>query len=130
MRMQKIIKITIVALIIIMAIGAKQNVQAFGDIKQQADNFINMGKTNAVIEDYDTNVLNTLVPIGKILVQIANVVLVIVGCILGIKYMTSGADEKANIKQKLIWYVISIVLVYGAVGIYTLIRQIIDATIG
>lgn len=124
--MQRILKITILILATIMIMSIFQNVQAFGEIKKQADNFLNMGTAQISTSD----AISKLVPIGRILVQIATVVLVVVGCMLGIKYMTSGADEKANVKQKLIWYVISIVLVYGAVGIYALIRQIIDATIG
>ena len=40
--------------------------------------------------------------------------------------MISGSNEKAQLKQKLIYYIISIVLVYGAVGIFSLIINIMN----
>lgn len=120
--MKKILHIIIITLLSIIMITNFYKVQAFGLIKGQGDNFIKKG-SNAVISEEDA--INQLIPIGRILVQVATVVLVIVGLILGIKYMTSGADEKANVKQKLIWYVISVALVYGAVGIFNIVRTII-----
>lgn len=82
---------------------------------------------NAVITTSD--VISKLLPIGKVLVSVATAVVVIVGLIMGIKYMIAGADEKANLKEKLIWYVISIVLIYGAVGIATIIINLAQSVI-
>ena len=50
----------------------------------------------------------------------------IVGMIMGIKYMISGADERAGIKQKLIWLIIAMVVVYGATGIYNIVVDIMQ----
>ena len=63
------------------------------------------------------------------MVTVATVVVVGVGMVLGVKYMISGADEKANLKEKLIWYVISIVLIFGAVGIYNIISGILNEVV-
>lgn len=99
-----------------------------GDLKNQGDSFIDKGSKNEQITENE--IIAILVPIGRVLVQVATIVLVVVGMIFGVKYMMAGADEKANLKQKLIWYIISIVLVYGAVGIFTIVRTVIESTLG
>lgn len=98
---------------------------SFSDWQHQAENFISMGKQNQTITTQDA--ITTLLPAGRLLVGIATIVLVIVGSIMGVKYMISGANEKAQLKQKLIYYVISVVLVYGAVGIFTLVVGLMNS---
>lgn len=120
--MKKVIKIVILAVFIIM-LANFSHVQAIDDIFSQGQSFIDRGDKPVITED---EAIKQFVSIGKILVQVATVVLVVVGLILGIKYMLSGADEKAKIKEKLIWYVISIVLVYGAVGIFYTVKRIME----
>ena len=123
--MSKLVKIAII-MIVVIALASFQSVQAsgFSDIISQGSSFIEKGSSSSKITEDEA--INQFLPIGRVLVQIATIVLIVVGLILGIKYMLSGADEKANIKQKLIWYVISVVLVYGAVGIFNIVRSIMD----
>lgn len=90
--------------------------------------FIASGSKNQKIEW--SKITETLLPIANIAVAIASVVFVIVGMILGIKYMIAGADEKAGIKQKFVWFVVAIVLVYGAAGIYNMAVGIMKAVTG
>ena len=52
------------------------------------------------------------------------VVLVCVGSVLGIKYMTSGVDEKANVKQKLIWYCVATALIVSATQIFNIVVEV------
>ena len=61
-----------------------------------------------------------ILPIANMLVGIATVVFLIVGGIMGVQYMISGANERAQLKQKLIWFVISVVVVYGSAGIFNI----------
>jgi hypothetical protein len=65
-----------------------------------------------------------LKPIAEIVMGIGLVVLVCVGSILGIKYMTAGVDDKAKVKQKLIWYCVAAALVVGATGIFNIVVDI------
>ena len=92
-----------------------------------AQNFIDKGKSQEKITE--DNAIEKVIPLGRILVTVATVVVVGVGMVLGVKYMISGADEKANLKEKLIWYVISIVLIFGAVGIYNIISGILNEVV-
>ena len=52
---------------------------------------------------------------------------VIVGSILGIKYMIGSVEEKAEYKQTLLAYLISCVVVFGAFGIWKLVINILSS---
>lgn len=125
--MIRIFKILLI-LIAFMGIFTFQNISnaetSFDSIWNKGKSFIDKGNSSAEIKTDEA--VKQLVPFGRILVMIASVVLVVAGLILAVKYMMSGADEKAKLKEKLIWYVISIVLVYGAVGIYTVVTKMMD----
>ena len=62
----------------------------------------------------------------NILITIATFVAVLVGGILGVKIMISSADEKAQVKELLIPYVIGCVVVFGAFGIWKLVVTILQ----
>lgn len=124
---KKIIIITILIINIMFFTNIKTvcaNSMSASDILSAGSSFINNGRNSPITT---STAIEKLKPIGQILVTVASVVLVIVGMIIGIKYMISGTDEKANIKEKLIWYLISIVLVYGAVGIAIMISGIMQS---
>lgn len=104
---------------------AKFTTVTFKEWKNQADNFIERGSEDEKISPADA--IRIFLPIGKILVGIATIVLIVVGLVMGVKYMIAGANDKAQLKQKLIYYIISIVLVYGAVGIFNIIVNIMKA---
>ena len=124
---RKITKIFILTILLLMILGTFSKVFCFSldDIFNSGKNFIDRGSQNATITT--TEAINAFVPIGITLVGIATIVLVVVGLIMGVKYMISGADQKAQLKQRLIYFVISVVLVYGATGIFALIIQIFNS---
>ena len=99
-------------------------ITGFEDWNDQAQGFLDRGKEGEKITIQDA--IASFVPIGRILVGIASIVLVAVGGIFGVRYMISGANEKAQMKEKLIYYVIAIVLVYGAVGIFTIVVNVMN----
>lgn len=90
----------------------------FGNIQSSANNFLQTGKNNQKITAQTAK--DKILPIAGMLVAIATVVFLIVGGILGVQYMISGANERAQLKQKLIWFVIAVVVVYGASGIFNI----------
>lgn len=91
-------------------------------IISEGKGFIEKGKSEEKIS-WDA-ITKSILPIANVLVAIATVVFVVVGMIMGVKYMISGADEKAGLKQKLIWLIIAMILVYGAVGIYNVVVNV------
>lgn len=98
-------------------------VLSWSSIKGQADGFIQKGGNGEIDMG---KAQSDLLPIGNILMAIGVGTLLIVGLIMGVKYMISGADEKANMKEKLIWYIIAAVLIFGAIGIYNIVVSVIN----
>lgn len=99
-------------------------VQAFswGDIFSTAEDFIDKGAGDQGIDqgkvkEISDIIYNTLFSIGVALS-------VIIGAILGIKFMISSADEKAQIKEALVPYAAGCVVVFGAFGIWKLVMII------
>jgi len=52
------------------------------------------------------------------------IVLTGVGMVLGVKYVISGADDKAQVKQKLIWFIVAAVLIIFATSIFNIVAEI------
>ena len=66
------------------------------------------------IQDLSNLIYNVLLVIGI-------VVAVVIGGILGIQFITSGAEGKADIKQMLVPYVIGVVVLFGAFTIWKIV---------
>lgn len=126
--MKKLKKRITILLIALSIICMKSNVLAMSaqNIKEQGDDWINKGEqTTPPITTSEA--FNLLLPVGQLLVGIASVVLVICYMWLGIKYMTTDPSGKADIKQKLIGLVIATVLIYGGVGIFAIIVNLMNS---
>ena len=95
------------------------------DIMSGADSFVNEGESNVSI---DENLLGeTAGFLYNMLLAFGIITAVIVGSILGIKYMMGSAEEKAEYKQTLLAYLISCVVVFGAFGIWKLVINILSS---
>ena len=125
-KVRRIIKTIIFTILILSLLGTFTKSFGFSldDIFEEGKGFIEKGSENAAIST--TDAINSFVPVGLTLVGIATIVLVIVGLIMGVKYMIAGTNEKAQLKEKLIYYVISVVMVYGATGIFALVIQVFN----
>ena len=88
------------------------------DTFKGADSFVSEGKNynmnTSKLNNTSKFLYNTLLAIGL-------VVSVIVGLFLGIRYMTSAAYEKAEVKELFIPYIISCCLIFGAFTIWKLV---------
>lgn len=87
--------------------------------------FIKQGKSKANVDT--TAIAKDIGGIGQVFLIIGIGTAVGVSMYLGFKYITSGADEKAKIKERLIFYVIAIVLLVAAVGVTKVIVSIGDS---
>lgn len=117
--------IFVMGIILFCLLVEKNNVKAlsFGEVKGTADNFIKNGTAAATITMDEAE---KLLPLGKILYGAGILVVVITGLIMGVQYMISGSDEKAKLKEKLIWWVVSVVVITSAVSIINLIINIMN----
>lgn len=90
---------------------------SIGDIIKGGDNFISAGKDQGVKIDTD-KLQNTSNSIYNILLILAMIVAVVIAGILGIKFMIGSAEEKANIKDALVPFVIGCIVAFGAFGFW------------
>ena len=65
--------------------------------------------------------------IFNVLVALGTVLTVIIGGILGIKFMMASAEDKAKIKEGMIPYATGCVIIYGAFIIWKIIVSVLGA---
>lgn len=112
--------IIVIAIIFIPAKTFASDVKTWDQMASQASAFISQGKEKDVINSSD--VASTIMPIAQALVAIATGVLVVVTCIMGIKYATSSSpDERAKLKKQLVGLVVSVIVVFGAQAIWAIV---------
>lgn len=83
---------------------------------QKGNNKIDTGK----LKDASNILFNVLLGVGT-------GVAVIVGAILGLQFMQAGIDKKVQVKESLVAYVVSCVVLFGAFGIWKLIVTIMSS---
>lgn len=96
------------------------------DIINAGKNWLDNGKdaqpTGTGVDDF----AESFVGVGQVLVAIGIVTLLIVTLITAIKWITATPDKQAKLKQQLIGLVISAVVIFGAIGIWNLVRGIMN----
>lgn len=114
----KIFKILTISFCIIFILTS--NAFAIGDTKKQGDDFMDIGKANVGSTMDTDNLKDASSKVYNLLLAVATGTAVIVGAILGIKYMTAGINEKTDVKASLLPYMISCIIVFGSLGIWRL----------
>ena len=95
------------------------------DVMSEADAFISQGEAAS---DIDKDLLGeTSNMLYNLLLGIGIIAAVGVGIALGIKYMVGSIDERAELKQALLGYVVSCVVIFGAFGIWKLVINILSS---
>lgn len=118
----KILKL--IAIISVFIIVSVFPVKVFSSWVDDADNFFeSAGNSITVDKDQLTSasdeIYNTLTSIGMI-------VAVIVGMILGITYMMTGAVDKAKVKESIMPYLLGCIVIFGAFGIWKLVINVMN----
>lgn len=100
-------------------------VQASGisDIISGGDSFLEAGRNETTTID-ETKLQSTSTMIYNILLILGICIAVIISGILGIKFMIGSVEEKAQVKDALIPFVIGCAVVFGAFGIWKIFVQI------
>ena len=105
----------------------------FSDIFSLGEKFLQEGKQE-VTKKGDTNELTIneedirkdASSIFNILFIIGTVLTVLVGGILGIKFMFAGIEEKAKIKEALVPYILGCIVIFGSVLIWRFVVTVLD----
>ncbi len=118
---QTIVKIFLIILLFQTITIPKSNASFWGDIFSAGDNFLNQGKTSSnniingqAVQDEVEKIYNILFAIGVVLT-------VLVGAVLGIKFMAGSIEEQAKIKELLLPYIVGCIVVFGTFAIWKIV---------
>lgn len=131
----KKIKIVIVILLILLSIiaivkptyASDTQKHTAGEIITEGKDFISKGQADAEDKIGSDNLKTMSDTIYNILLVAGIIIAIIVGLIMGIKFVMSGIEEKAEIKSMLIPYIIGCVVVFGAFAIWKAVVEILQS---
>ena len=92
------------------------------DMMNDADSFINQG----AIKYNETDLQNFSKTMYNILLAVGVAIAVIIGGIIGIKLMTASVEEKAQVKELLVPYIVGRVIIFGGFAIWKLVVTILE----
>lgn len=126
--------VTIIFIVIIMLMSAilnpsvvKADNVTVEDIKGGVGNFMNAGKTqnNPLNQEGLQNVSDV---VYNVLLAVGIIAAVIVGLIIGIKYMMGSVAQKAETKELLAPYIVGCVIIFGAFAIWKIVVDLLNQT--
>lgn len=98
--------------------------QTIDQVMGGAENFISNANTENTISQ--SSLKNTIDLIYNILLALGIIVAVVAGAILGVQFMVASADGKAELKERLVPYVVGCVVIFGAFGIWKIVMIFIN----
>ncbi len=105
---------------------SKMSISSIEDTISDAEKFVTKGEGSHLNEGSLSLFSQT---ISGIFATVAIVVAVIMGGILGIKFMIGGIDEKTEVKQLIVPYIVGCIVVFGAFAIWQLAVNMLGSAI-
>lgn len=131
--MNKMIRVFIITVIVMLLFSSTYAANFLNNVFNQANNFTNAHPTNntvgAAVNNVITNGSGGLDLIGVIF-KIGNLVVFAVTIALGLKYIYSGIEGKADIKSTLPNYVVGIIFFYSAGAVWELSKNFFTEGVG
>lgn len=97
------------------------------EIIEEGKSFIDTGKIKAEDKIKQDNLQKMSNTLYNILLVTGILIALIVGMILGIKFIMGGIEEKAEIKTMIIPYIVGCVVVFGAFTIWKIVVDILQS---
>ena len=115
--MNKVVFVNVILIIIFLSISIKPVYADEGvtEIFSGADEFVESGGNTRVDEVKLKNFSNTM---ANTLLNIGVAIAVIYSVVLGIKYMIGSMEEKAEIKESIIPFIIGCIVLFGSFTIW------------
>ena len=115
----KVLLIIILIVVINISFLSINKVQADGlsDVIKGGDKFLEAGKDQEISID-KTELQNASKTVYNILLLAGMCIAVIISGILGIQFMIGSTEEKAQIKESMVPFIIGCIVVFGAFGIW------------
>ena len=121
---ENVIKIILIMAIVFMILTPISNASTMDNIFSEGDKFLQEGKgegSNLIAQSQLKTNINDLY---NILFTMGVALSVLIGAVLGIKFMVGSVEEQAKVKETLIPYVIGCIVVFGAFGIWKIVITI------
>lgn len=97
-----------------------------GKVIGDGDSFIQKGSQHASgifstseLQDLSSTIYNVLLVVGI-------VIAVLLGAVLGVKFMIEGAEGKAEVQKALVPYVIGCIVIFGAFAIWKIVVTVLQ----
>ncbi len=120
---KNIIFLILFILLVLFFFPTENYADTIDDTFKGADEFVNKGDLSTIntqeLKNTSDFIYNALLAVGMIGA-------VIVGIILGIKYMMANSEDKAVLKETLTPYIISCCVIFGAFAIWKLVINILQ----
>ena len=122
---QTIIKILIIIIIMNLVFIPKSEASFWGEIFSQGDQFLEDGKNqDEPIDGGETK--EEVNKIYNVLLTFGIALSVLIGAILGIKYMFGSIEEQVKVKETLFPYIIGCIVVFGGFAIWKIVVNILS----
>jgi len=124
-----ILKIIIILLVVqLTSVPTVCHAGFWDDIFSAGDNFLKDGKDSGGSELINGgNVKSEFNKLYNILFLLGVVLTVIIGAILGIKFMFGSVEDKAKVKETLFPYIAGCIVIFGAFGIWRLLVTLLSS---
>lgn len=129
--MKKVLSIIVLIVIILILFSIQSATYATGghtagEVIKEADGFIQKGQAgaNGLITQEKLKELSDT--IYNILLVVGIIAAVLIGVLLGIKFITAGVEGKAEVQKALIIYVMGCVVVFGAFTIWKIVVTVLQ----
>ena len=110
------------------AANEENDVKGIDDIVKAGNSWLSTEDTNKPKGTEVTDFVKKFVGIGRTLVVIGIVTIMLVTLIMGVKWIVATPEKQAKLKEQLIGLVVATVVIFGAVGIWNLVRGIMEKT--
>lgn len=117
---------TVVAVLFSMQSSTYATGHTAGEVIKEGDSFIQKGQAgaNGLITQEKLKELSDT--IYNILLVVGIIAAVLIGVLLGIKFITAGVEGKAEVQKALIIYVMGCVVVFGAFTIWKIVVTVLN----
>ena len=117
-------RILVIMIILQMICIPISNAFSLDSVIGTGNQFLEEGKSNSGNLINNNQLKTSVGDLYNILLGIGIALSVIIGAVLGIKFMVGSVEEQAKIKETLIPYAISCIVVFGAFGIWKIVISI------
>lgn len=127
MKLKNILKIVLLLSLITILLSSTVKAFTVREWFDQSKNALDIGNANKNNKMDTTELKNASSILFNVLLGVGTGIAVIVGAILGLQFMQAGIDKKVQVKESLVAYVISCIVLFGSLGIWKLVVTIIGS---